>query len=103
MFDFEERALIGWLVNTVREPANQDAYLKVQHLCIYVKVVYHFWPEYRNDYSKISVFSSHDCAKIAIVFNIKNGFLWHKNSTELFETFAPKTTFLIIFFHNDKI
>ena len=26
MFDFEERVLIGWLPNTVREPANQDAY-----------------------------------------------------------------------------
>ena len=31
MFDFEERALIGWVVNTVREPANQDAYLKIRH------------------------------------------------------------------------
>ena len=26
MFDFEEHVLIGWLANTVREPANQDAY-----------------------------------------------------------------------------
>ena len=26
MFDFEERVLISWLANTVREPANQDAY-----------------------------------------------------------------------------
>ena len=41
-FDFEERVLIGWVANTVREPANQDAYLKVHHLCIDVKVVYHF-------------------------------------------------------------
>ena len=32
-FDFEERVLIGWVANTVREPANQDTYLKVQHLC----------------------------------------------------------------------
>ena len=31
MSDIEERVLIGWLANTVREPANQDAYLKVQH------------------------------------------------------------------------
>ena len=46
MFDFEERVLIGWLANTVREPANQAAYLKVQHFCFYVEVVYHFRPEY---------------------------------------------------------
>ena len=45
MFDFEERVLIGWLANTVREPAKQDAYLKVQHFWFYVKVVYHFRPE----------------------------------------------------------
>ena len=47
-FDFEECVLIGWLANTGREPAYQDAYLKVQHLCIYVKVVYHFRPEYNG-------------------------------------------------------
>ena len=47
MFDFEEHLLIGWLANTVREPANEDAYLKVQHFCFYAKVVYHFRPEYR--------------------------------------------------------
>ena len=46
MFDFEERVLMGWLANTAREPAHQDAYLKVQHFCSYGKVVYHFWPEY---------------------------------------------------------
>ena len=48
--DFEERVLIGWLTNTGtgREPANQDANLIVQHLClcIYLKVVYHFRLEY---------------------------------------------------------
>ena len=48
MFDFEERVLIGWLANTVREPANQDEYVKVQHFCFYVKVVYHFRPEYSS-------------------------------------------------------
>ena len=32
-FEFEERVLIGWLANTVRQPANQDAYLKVQQFC----------------------------------------------------------------------
>ena len=48
MFDFEERLLIGWLANTVREPAIQDAYLKVHHFCFYVKVVYHFRPEYNS-------------------------------------------------------
>ena len=42
MFDFKKRVL----ANAVREPANQDAYLKVQHFCFYVKVVYHFRPEY---------------------------------------------------------
>ena len=25
MFDFDERVLIGWLANAMREPANQDA------------------------------------------------------------------------------
>ena len=40
------RVLIGWLANTVRERANQDAYLKVQHFCYYVKVAYHCRPEY---------------------------------------------------------
>ena len=46
-FDSEERVLIGWVANTVREPANQYAYLKIQHLCIYInKVVYNFQPEY---------------------------------------------------------
>ena len=29
MLAFEERVMIGWIANTVREPANQDAYLKV--------------------------------------------------------------------------
>ena len=48
MFDFEERVLTGWLAHTVTEPANQDAYLKVQHFCFYVKFVYHFRPEYRS-------------------------------------------------------
>ena len=38
MSDFKERVLIGWLANTVRVPANEDAYLKVQHFCFYVKV-----------------------------------------------------------------
>ena len=56
-FDFQERILIGWLANTVREPANQDAYLKVQHFCFYVKIVYHFRPEYRHFY-KISAVRS---------------------------------------------
>ena len=45
-FDFEECVLSGWLANTVREPANQNAYLKVQHFCFYVMVVYHFRAEY---------------------------------------------------------
>ena len=35
MFDFDQRALIGWLANTVREPANQDTYLIVRHFCFY--------------------------------------------------------------------
>ena len=30
MFDFEERVLIGWVENTVREPTNQEAYLGCQ-------------------------------------------------------------------------
>ena len=46
MLDFEERVLIGWPANNVRESANQDACLKVQHISFDVKVVYHFRPEY---------------------------------------------------------
>ena len=46
MFDFVARILIGWLANTVRGPANEDAYLKVQHFCFYVKVVYLLRPAY---------------------------------------------------------
>ena len=38
MFDFEEGILIDWLTNTVREPANKDAYLKLQHICFYVRL-----------------------------------------------------------------
>ena len=49
MFDLEEHVVIGWLANTVREPAHQDAYLKVQHFCFYANVVYHFRLEYRTD------------------------------------------------------
>ena len=30
LFDFEERVLIGWLVNTAREPANQNVHLGCQ-------------------------------------------------------------------------
>ena len=37
-----KRVLIGWLTNTVKETANQDAYLKVQHFYFNVKVVCHF-------------------------------------------------------------
>ena len=59
MFDFEERALIGWLAITVREPANQDAYFKVQNFCFYDKVVYHFRPEYTNQ-NMIMILQSKD-------------------------------------------
>ena len=38
MFEFEERVLIGWLANTVREPANQDAYIRVQHFCFMLRL-----------------------------------------------------------------
>ena len=48
MFDFEERVLIVCLANTLREPDNQDAYLKVHHFYFYVKVAYHFRPEYNR-------------------------------------------------------
>ena len=52
MVDFEARVLIGWPANTVREKANQEAYLKIQHFCFYVKVVYHFRPEYSMEAPK---------------------------------------------------
>ena len=29
MFNLDARVLIGWLANTLRQPTNQDAYLKV--------------------------------------------------------------------------
>ena len=52
MFDFEERVLIGWLANTVRESGNEDPYFKVQQFCFYVKVVYHFGAEYKHIYTR---------------------------------------------------
>ena len=52
MFVFEERVLNGWLANFVREPVNQDVYLKVQHFCFCVKVVYHV----RREYSIVTVY-----------------------------------------------
>ena len=33
MFDFVARVLIGWLANTLIEPANQNVCLKVKHFC----------------------------------------------------------------------
>ena len=44
MFDFEERVLIG-LTTEYCERASQSR--RVQHFCFYVKVVYHFRPQYR--------------------------------------------------------
>ena len=38
MLDFEECVLIGWLANTVREPANQNVYLKVQRFCFILRL-----------------------------------------------------------------
>ena len=83
MFDFEERVLIGWLANTAREPANQDAYLKVQHFCFYVKVVHHFRPDYSICYIVYSV--QYTCYNentsvcymiLLIVYNYKNYYLF---------------------------
>ena len=41
--------LLGWLSHSIRYPANQNAFLKVKHFCFYVKVAYHFRPEYNYD------------------------------------------------------
>ena len=45
-FDFEAHILIGWLSHSICWPANQNLFLKVKHFCFYVKVAYHFLPEY---------------------------------------------------------
>ena len=68
-FDFEKHLLIGWVLNTVKKPANQDAHFKVQHFCFYVKVVYHLRPDYYSIYSSVyciqyiacTVFKHHCC------------------------------------------
>ena len=36
MSDFEARVLIGWLANTLRQPANQNTCLKVKMFFCYV-------------------------------------------------------------------
>ena len=36
MFEFETRVLIGWLGNTLRETANQNAKLRVKKFCFNV-------------------------------------------------------------------
>ena len=33
MFDSEARVLIGWLSQNIRQPANQNTCLKVNHFC----------------------------------------------------------------------
>ena len=46
MLNFEVRVLIGWFSHSIRYPANQNAFLKIKCFCFYVKVAYHFRPEY---------------------------------------------------------
>ena len=46
MLIFEVRVLIGWPSHSIRKTANQNAFLKVKLFCFYVKVAYHFRPEY---------------------------------------------------------
>ena len=46
MLNFEVRVLMGWLSHSIRYPANQNAFLKVKPFYYYVKVAYHFRPEY---------------------------------------------------------
>ena len=36
MLKFEARVLIGWLANSLREPANQNTKLKVKNFCFNV-------------------------------------------------------------------
>ena len=48
MFDIEANVLIGWLANSLREPNNQNACLKIEHFCFYVKVVRLSYSEYNS-------------------------------------------------------
>ena len=80
-FGFEERVLIGWLANIGREPANQDAYLKVQHLCISVKVTYHFRPEYNSELGVIEyLYYGRTWAMFGLQYN---GLGWKKRIFEV--------------------
>ena len=48
MFDLDECVLIGWLTNTLKEPANQNAFLKVKQFCFYARVVCLSYSEYNS-------------------------------------------------------
>ena len=39
IFDFEKRVLIGWLANTVREPANQDTHIAFSFIDIQIMMM----------------------------------------------------------------
>ena len=47
-FDFEARFLIGWLANTLRVFANQNAVIKVKHFCFHAKMAYLSYCEYSS-------------------------------------------------------
>ena len=53
MLNIEARVLIGWLSHSIRKPANQNSFLEVKHFCFYVKVAYHFGPEYSKQNIRI--------------------------------------------------
>ena len=46
MFDLDARIMIGWLANTLRELANQNARLKVKYFCFYANVACLSYGEY---------------------------------------------------------
>ena len=46
MFDFDARVLIGWLTNSLRELANQNACFKVNDFCFHVNVASLSYGEY---------------------------------------------------------
>ena len=65
MFDVEARVLIGWLSNTLREPANQNACHKVKHFCFYVKVACLSCSEYSMTFEDVL-----SCDIVIILFNV---------------------------------
>ena len=85
MFVFEACVLIGWLANTLRESANQNACLKVKQFCSYAKVTCLSYDEYSlrakmcsANYPKVLSFITFTSLKIGIIIKYQKIFNYLK-------------------------